>query len=96
MPAGDGADRDTGGDDRGGMHPPESRTDLPGEGPDEELWSALRSLPPTQRESIVYHHLVGLPYAQVAELLGNSEAATRRAAADGMRRLRAIYGKVSP
>jgi len=57
----------------------------------EDLWTALRTLPPTQRDAIVHHHLAGLPYAQVAELLGNSEPAARRAAADGMQRLRAIY-----
>lgn len=57
----------------------------------EELWNALRALPPVQREAVAYHHLVGLPYSQVGELLGNSEAAARRAAADGMKRLRSTY-----
>jgi len=56
----------------------------------DELWSALRSLPITQREAIAYHHLAGLPYAEVAAILGNSEAAARRAAADGMKKLRAV------
>lgn len=74
---------------------PASRTDLPGDSPDEELRAAVQSLPPTQRDALVYHHLMGLPYALVAELLGNSEAAARRAAADGMRRLRTIYGRNS-
>jgi RNA polymerase sigma factor (sigma-70 family) len=71
---------------------PRSRTDLPGERPDDELRAAVQSLPPTQRDAVVLHHLGGLPYALVAEVLGNSEAAARRAAADGMRRLRTIYG----
>jgi RNA polymerase sigma factor (sigma-70 family) len=56
--------------------------------PDDEVWSALRALPMKQREAIAYHHLAGLPYAQVATILGNSEAAARRAAADGMKTLR--------
>jgi RNA polymerase sigma factor (sigma-70 family) len=56
---------------------------------DDALWPALADLPRKQREAIAYHHLAGLPYAQVAKLLGNSEAAARRAAADGMRTLRA-------
>jgi RNA polymerase sigma factor (sigma-70 family) len=64
-----------------------SRARGPGEGFD-ELWSALKALPVTQREAVAYHHLAGLPYAQVAEILGNSEAAARRAAADGMKKLR--------
>jgi RNA polymerase sigma factor (sigma-70 family) len=56
---------------------------------DDDLWAALDALPPTQRAAVAYHHVAGLPYAQVAEILGNSEAAARRAAADGIRTLRA-------
>ncbi|MCU1574304.1 MAG: sigma-70 factor [Micrococcaceae bacterium] len=58
---------------------------------DEDLWAALQNLPDKQRRAVVYHHLAGLPYAQVAEVLGNSEAAARRAAADGIRSLRGTY-----
>ncbi len=58
---------------------------------DAELWDALRALPPTQRAAVAYHHLAGLPYAQIAALLGNSEAAARRAAADGIKKLRSTY-----
>lgn len=54
-----------------------------------ELWEALAALPDKQRFAVAYHHLAGLPYAEVGELLGNSEAAARRAAADGMKALRA-------
>lgn len=57
---------------------------------DDQLWDALRELPAKQREAVAYHYL-GLRYAQVAEVLGNSEAAARRAAADGMRKLRTSY-----
>jgi RNA polymerase sigma factor (sigma-70 family) len=57
----------------------------------DELWTALTSLSSKQREAVVYHHLAGLPYAQVASVLGGTEAAVRRAAADGVKRLRAIY-----
>ncbi|UPK74939.1 RNA polymerase sigma factor [Nocardioidaceae bacterium SCSIO 66511] len=58
---------------------------------DDELWAALRDLPRKQREAIAYHYVAGLPYAEIATLLGNSEAAARRAAADGMKTLRAKY-----
>lgn len=58
---------------------------------DDDLWSALAALPRKQREAIAYHHIGGLPYAQVAELLDNNESAARRAAADGMKALRATY-----
>ncbi|TSE01239.1 RNA polymerase sigma factor [Skermania sp. ID1734] len=55
---------------------------------DGAVWEAVAALPLKQREAIAYHHLVGLPYAEVAVILGNNEAAARRAAADGMRTLR--------
>lgn len=62
-----------------------------GHGPaDEDLWRALRALTTRQREAIAYHHLVGLPYADVAALVGGSAAAARRAAADGVRTLRTL------
>jgi RNA polymerase sigma factor (sigma-70 family) len=57
----------------------------------DELWSAIKSLSSKQREAVVYHHLAGLPYAEVASILGGTETAARRAAADGVKRLRAIY-----
>ena len=59
---------------------------------DDDLWAALDALPPKQRDAVAYHHVAGLPYAEVAKLLGNSEAAARRAAADGVKRLRERYG----
>src|SRR5215213_1657132 len=59
---------------------------------DDDLWSALQSLSLKQREVVAYHHLVGLPYAEIATILGTNEAAARRAAADGIKKLRAIYG----
>ncbi len=60
---------------------------------DPELWAALKSLPDKQRKAVAYHHLAGLPHAEIAELLGNSPEAARRAAADGIKTLRRIYPK---
>lgn len=56
--------------------------------PDAALWTALAALPPGQRQAVAYHHLGGLPYREVAGILGNSEAAARRAASDGVAALR--------
>jgi RNA polymerase sigma factor (sigma-70 family) len=56
---------------------------------DSELWDAVRALPFTQRAAVTYHHLAGMRYAQIAGILGHSEAAARRAAADGIKTLRA-------
>lgn len=57
-----------------------------GEGLD--LAEAVRALPQKQRQAVAYHHLGGLPYAEVAAILGGTEAAARRAAADGIAALR--------
>lgn len=54
-----------------------------------DLYAALATLPTRQRECVAFHHLGGLPYAEVAAVLGGTEAAARRAAADGVRALRA-------
>ena len=58
---------------------------------DPELWSALQRLPTKQRQAVAYHHIAGLPYNEIAELLGNSPDAARRAAADGLKTLRRYY-----
>ncbi|GAA6527444.1 RNA polymerase sigma factor [Intrasporangium sp. DVR] len=59
--------------------------------PDEALWRALAALPTKQRHCVAYHHVAGLPYAEVAAVVGGTEAAARRAAADGIAALRRTY-----
>ena len=61
----------------------------------DELWAALRTLPDKQRRAVAYHHLGGMPYAEVATLLGGSPDAARRAAADGIATLRRRYPRTS-
>ena len=59
--------------------------------PDPDLAAALAALPDKQRHAVAYHYLAGLPYAEVARVLGGSPDAARRAAADGIARLRKSY-----
>jgi RNA polymerase sigma factor (sigma-70 family) len=61
-------------------------------GRDLDLTAALAGLPVKQRFAVVYHYLIGLPYALVADIVGGSEAAARRAAADGIANLRKSQG----
>ena len=70
--------------------PPETAagTDLP----DLDLAAALAALPPKQRRAVAYHYLTGLPYAEIAAILGGSADAARRAAADGIAALRRTIG----
>lgn len=53
-----------------------------------DLWDALKRLPRKQRETVAYHYLAGLPYTEVARLVGGNPAAARRAGADGIASLR--------
>jgi RNA polymerase sigma factor (sigma-70 family) len=69
---------------------PATRDRLPG-GWEGDLWESLSELPLRQRECIAYHYLAGLPYADVAAVLGGTAAAARRAAADGIATLRRSY-----
>lgn len=60
-----------------------------------DLHEALAALTERQRTAVVGHHLAGLPYAAVAEILGCSPAAARRAGADGIAALRNAYQETS-
>lgn len=63
---------------------------------DHELWAALTALPPKQQHAVIYHHIGGLPYTQVAERVGGTATAARRAAADGIKALRTAYQGAIP
>ncbi|GAA1017531.1 RNA polymerase sigma24 factor [Acrocarpospora pleiomorpha] len=71
---------------------PETPTGLgvPGSG-DPDLWVAVRELPSKQRQAIAYHYVAGLAYAEIAQILGGTVDAARRAAADGIKNLRKKY-----
>lgn len=63
-------------------------------GPDAQetdVWQAVAALPDKQRQAVAYHYVVGLPYAEIAQLLGGTTDAARRAAADGIKSLRKNY-----
>ena len=55
---------------------------------DDSVWTLVAALPDKQRQVIAYRYLGGLPYAQVAELVGGTAQAARRAASDGLAALR--------
>jgi RNA polymerase sigma factor (sigma-70 family) len=62
------------------------------EGRDLDLAASLARLPQRQRFAVAYHYLAGLPYAEVAAIIGGSAEAVRRAAADGVASLRKAQG----
>lgn len=77
--------------------PTDAVPERPGHDPDgpgsweRDLWDALKALPLKQRECVAYHHLVGLPYTEIARIVGGTPEAARRAAADGIAALRRVY-----
>lgn len=63
---------------------------------DDDLAEAITRLPAKQKQAVAYHYLAGLPYADVAAILGGSTEAARRAAADGVATLRRFYPGAAP
>ncbi len=63
---------------------------------DDDLAEAITRLPAKQKQAVAYHYLAGLPYADVAAILGGSTEAARRAAADGIATLRRFYPGAAP
>jgi DNA-directed RNA polymerase specialized sigma24 family protein len=60
---------------------------------DFDLADAFAQLPPKQKQAVAYHYLAGLPYADVAAIVGGSVDAARRAGADGVANLRRTYNQ---
>ncbi|MGH3489453.1 MAG: RNA polymerase sigma factor [Actinopolymorphaceae bacterium] len=55
------------------------------------LWEAVRALPAKQRSAVAYRYLADLAYREIGALMGISEAAARRNAADGVAALRTTW-----
>ncbi|MFY0409193.1 RNA polymerase sigma factor [Solicola sp. PLA-1-18] len=55
---------------------------------DDDLWRSVRSLPDKQRAAVAYRYVADLTYVDIGRILGTSEAAARRSAADGVASLR--------
>jgi RNA polymerase sigma factor (sigma-70 family) len=68
--------------------PPDARSTVGLPADPDPIWAEVAALPIKQRQSVAYHYLAGLPYQQVADIIGGSADAARRAAADGISSLR--------
>ena len=64
------------------------------DGRDLDLSGAMARLPERQRFAVTYHYLAGLPYREVAAIIGGSAEAARRAGSDGIAKLRKLYETV--
>jgi RNA polymerase sigma factor (sigma-70 family) len=53
-----------------------------------ELWAAVRTLPPKQRAAVFCRSVLGMPYAELAQLLGGSQDAARQNVHEGLKALR--------
>ena len=63
----------------------------PDETVDPALLAAVDALPDKQRQVVAYRYLADLSYPAIASIVGSSEAAARRSAADGIATLRRTY-----
>jgi RNA polymerase sigma factor (sigma-70 family) len=60
----------------------------PPDAADEELWAAVRALPPKQRLAVVLRFVSDLSHREIAAVLDCSEAAARRSLHEGLAKLR--------
>lgn len=58
------------------------------DGPDDELWAAVRALPPKQRAAVTLRFTGDLSHREIATVLDCSEAAARRSLHEGLNKLR--------
>jgi RNA polymerase sigma factor (sigma-70 family) len=57
----------------------------------EELWQAVRELPPKQRTAVALRFAADAAYDQISTAMGTSEDAARRNVHEGLKRLRREY-----
>jgi RNA polymerase sigma factor (sigma-70 family) len=55
---------------------------------DDQLWDAVGQLPPRQRAAVLHRYLHDLPYREIGEIIGCSEAAARQNVRAGLQNLR--------
>jgi RNA polymerase sigma factor (sigma-70 family) len=70
---------------------PETAAATDADSRDLDLVTAMGQLPPKQKQAVAYHYLAGLPYTDVAAIVGGTTDAARRASADGIATLRRTY-----
>jgi RNA polymerase sigma factor (sigma-70 family) len=61
------------------------------DGADDSLWTAVAGLPVKQRSAVVQRYLLDRPYAEIAEVLGGTEAAARQNVRAGLQTLRRTF-----
>ncbi|GAB3271182.1 sigma-70 family RNA polymerase sigma factor [Sinomonas notoginsengisoli] len=64
--------------------------------PADGVWAHVARLPDKQRRVIAYRYLADLPFGEIAGIVGGTPAAARRAAADGLKKLRILVTADQP
>jgi RNA polymerase sigma factor (sigma-70 family) len=65
----------------------------PSDNSEPALWAAVRRLPAKQRTAVVCRSALGMPYSELAELLGSTEEAARRSVHEGLEKLRKEWSR---
>lgn len=68
---------------------PEGAVEAPTDA-EEDLWRAVRTLPPKQRDAVLYRFVADLSHRDIAAALGCSEDAARRSVHEGLKKLREV------
>jgi RNA polymerase sigma factor (sigma-70 family) len=71
-----------------GAAPEEAAEDRYDGGTDEELWAAVRALPPKQRAAVTLRFVNDFSHREIAAVLDCSDAAARRSLHEGLAKLR--------
>ena len=74
--------------DDGARPVPGATTDTHDGASGDDHWELVRGLPPRQRAVLTLRYAADLTHAEIAQALGCSEEAARRAASDGLKTLR--------
>jgi RNA polymerase sigma factor (sigma-70 family) len=68
--------------------PPERVAPVADRTSDDQLWEAVRGLPPRQRVAVVHRYVLDRPYTEIADLMGSSEETARANVHQGTKKLR--------
>jgi RNA polymerase sigma factor (sigma-70 family) len=72
---------------------PERAAEAPPADGEPALWEAVQTLPPKQRAAVLHRYVNDLPYAEIGQIVGCSEAAARQNVRAGLTSLRGAWDR---
>lgn len=56
-----------------------------------DIWDAVKRLPPKQRAAVFHRYAADLPYKDIANVLGSTDAAARQNVREGLKKLKEVF-----